>query len=337
MFDLPGTTRMRIAAVNLRLIKGGLTLGVLGYVVAQVEPSAIRAALAGAVPGWVAGALLLLPLNLLVAAGRWHTAVQGVAPATSLRQALAAVLCGRTLGFLTPARIGDYAGRALSLRHPDKPALVTLAVVEQMPGLLIFLTAGTGALLYSSLHLHVLKLSAWVPVLALGGAVGLGTLVLLFLPPRLLQGLQRRVPGVWLGRSLHTLECIPPRTMALLLGWSLVQYGVFTTQFFCLVRALAPDTAAGAGYAGIALVFYAKSLLPPVTFMDLGIREGAAVFFLGLFGVPQAAAFNAALLLFGVNLVLPALFGMPFAGRLLRVRQPGQPMSSSLRPLVADP
>ncbi|MEX1054624.1 MAG: hypothetical protein WED81_01245, partial [Rhodothermales bacterium] len=67
---------------------------------------------------------------------------------------------------------------------------------------------------------------------------------------------------------------------------------------------------------GIALVFFVKLLLPPVTLMDVGIREGAAVFFLGSLGFPEAAALNASLLLFTINLLIPAAAGLPLVMRL---------------------
>ena len=66
---------------------------------------------------------------------------------------------------------------------------------------------------------------------------------------------------------------------------------------------------------GVALTFFAKSAVPPVTLGDLGVRESAAVFFLGAWGVPAAAALDASLALFAVNLALPALGGLPLLAR----------------------
>ena len=56
--------------------------------------------------------------------------------------------------------------------------------------------------------------------------------------------------------------------------------------------------------------------VPTVTLLDLGIREGAAVYFLGQLGYAEAAAFNAAFLLFCINLLVPAVVGLPFVFRL---------------------
>ena len=56
--------------------------------------------------------------------------------------------------------------------------------------------------------------------------------------------------------------------------------------------------------------------MPSFTLADLGIREGFAVYFMGLYGIAEAAAFNGALALFGLNILLPALAGLPLALRL---------------------
>jgi len=60
------------------------------------------------------------------------------------------------------------------------------------------------------------------------------------------------------------------------------------------------------------LVMFAKTIIPPVSFAELGIREGASVFFLTYFGESQAAAFNASFFLFMINVLLPSLVGLIF-------------------------
>jgi uncharacterized membrane protein YbhN (UPF0104 family) len=64
--------------------------------------------------------------------------------------------------------------------------------------------------------------------------------------------------------------------------------------------------------------------LLPVTFGDLGVREGAAVFFYGLFNVPEAAVFNTALLIFLINFLLPALSGSVYLFKLREYRNNGE-------------
>jgi len=54
-----------------------------------------------------------------------------------------------------------------------------------------------------------------------------------------------------------------------------------------------------------------KSSLP-ISFGDLGVREMASIYFLGKFGIDNAIALDASLLLFSFNLLVPAIIGSAF-------------------------
>jgi len=55
---------------------------------------------------------------------------------------------------------------------------------------------------------------------------------------------------------------------------------------------------------------FAKTMIPPVSLGELGIREGASVYFLTQFGETASVAFNASIFLFIINLLIPALVGL---------------------------
>ena len=94
-----------------------------------------------------------------------------------------------------------------------------------------------------------------------------------------------------------------------LLVYSGLFYLTFLLQFFLLLSAFGPVQPLSA-LAGIGTIMLLKTVIPPVTLGELGIREGASVIVLGHAGILPAAAFNASLLLFAVNLLLPALAGL---------------------------
>lgn len=60
------------------------------------------------------------------------------------------------------------------------------------------------------------------------------------------------------------------------------------------------------------MVMFTKTIIPPVSFGELGIREGASVYFLKQIGVNAESAFNASIFLFLVNVLLPSLIGLIF-------------------------
>lgn len=55
---------------------------------------------------------------------------------------------------------------------------------------------------------------------------------------------------------------------------------------------------------------FTKTIIPPISFGELGIREGASVFFITQLGEVASVGFNASIFLFSINLVLPAIIGV---------------------------
>ncbi len=305
----------------LKLVLAAVTVAVVAHVVAWDE---IAAAARQAEGGWIAAAVALLPANVGLEAYRWHRLVRRVAPGVRFRETLAAVLSGYPLGLATPGRLGDYVGRAFYLRHADKWALAALTFAERMATLAVTLSVGLVALGPFLLAQTDLPGGAVAALLVAAGVV-VATFVYLLLHPRA----ARRRLGRWLparfAPRLDVLGAFDRRDARALLALSALRYGVFSAQFVCLVLAFAPGTGWLAAATGVVLVFFAKSAIPSFTLADLGIREGAAVFFLGVLGVGGAAAFNAAFLLFCVNIVGPALVGLPFILKLRFADDEGVP------------
>ena len=91
---------------------------------------------------------------------------------------------------------------------------------------------------------------------------------------------------------------------------SLLFYACFILQFALLVTAFSHQINFLDYIWSGNLVMFAKTIIPPVSFGELGIREGASVYFLKQVGVSAAAGFNASIFLFLINVLLPALTGL---------------------------
>ncbi len=320
---------------RLYVVKLLLTAGALAALVHLVDWRALVDAARDARPVWVLAALALLPVNLGLEAYRWHRLVRRLVPALRFRQSFAAVLSGYPLGLLTPGRVGDYVGRALYLRDVPPGPSAALTFAERMATLAACLVFGL-AVLPAFVRAHVeAGVLAWTAVLgvALLGAAAL--LVLLVHPPLGRTVLTTLLPFRRLRRALRALDLFDGRDAAILLALSALRYGVFSTQFVLLIQAFAPGASWGGAYAGVVLVFFAKSAIPAITLGDLGVRESAAVFFLGAYGIAEAAAFNASLGVFAVNILLPALSGLVLLPRLRLVApaEPAEPAEPAAQPV----
>ena len=295
----------------LAIIKGLLALCLLGYIVYILEVRTIVHSLKEARLSFIFLALSLLPINIGLELLKWHTMQRKLSSTVTLAESLGAILSGYSLGILTPARMGEHVGRALFHKHPDRWQVTFLSFIDRMHNLTCYIGLGIPALLFFIKTRTIEQHELWYPIL-LSGAVVFGILLMLILSPRFAALLfTRTLPEKVRHHVLPVIASYSRRDALKLGGLSVLRYAVFTTQFFLLLLAFAPDIPLREAYAGIAAIYFTKSALPSMTFMDLGIREGAAIFFLGSLGIPRVAAFNASLMIFMFNLLLPALVGIP--------------------------
>ena len=295
-----------------------------------VHPADVRAAWAAADVRWLGAALLLLPLNVGLEAVRWGRLVRHVAPAVRMRDAVAAVVGAYPLGLLTPGRVGDFVGRAAFLSGVSAGTSAALTFAERMATLLACLAAGALALVVNPAA-AIAPDGVWVGVgvWAVAASAVLGAAFAS--PVRTSRVLGRLVPIRAVREALATFERVPRSETAVLVALSCVRVAVFSTQFVLLVHAFAPGAAWSAVTAGVAVVYLLKSAVPQLTLGDLGVREGVAVVVLAGAGVPAAAALNASLAVFVINLLLPAAAGVPLLSRLRVPRAAADPVRLSGR------
>jgi len=81
-------------------------------------------------------------------------------------------------------------------------------------------------------------------------------------------------------------------------------------QYALLVSAFSNHFDFGSYLWAANLIMFAKTIIPPISFGELGIREGASVYFLTQMGETASVGFNSSILLFIINLLIPALIGV---------------------------
>jgi len=294
-----------------------LTLAVGAALLWTVDAAALADTLRRAQPGWLGLALLLLPLNLALDGWVWARLLDVTDESHSPQALCRALLCGFALGFWTPARLGEYAGRAYSFARANRGAVTLSVLAQRVLDLLVGVGVGLGTVLWG-LYTGLLPSSpAWQTAAGLGAGTGTLLTVAVLFPARLYR------TAAALGPRFRGLLPNPTFFARLRLrhggpafAGTVVRYVVFTGQFVCLTLALAPSLSVELVSAAVSLTFYAKYLLPSLTLLDLGLREGAAVFFFSVLGLPSAVALSAALLLFTLNVLLPAVVGLPTVARL---------------------
>ncbi|MBE0642776.1 MAG: flippase-like domain-containing protein [Bacteroidetes bacterium] len=328
----------------------------IAFLMKSLEGNAIASVLARANPLLITAAVLLLPINLFFQYQKWRLLVRSRFPFVSPGDVSSSLLLGFTLGIVTPARIGEFGGRAAGIRNrnprtaaatngrdekgvltaTDRMTLVGLTAVDKLATMAVTVLVGCcGLLLFCWRHPFM------NPVILTAILLGIVISAAVFLRFRWRAAVPRTDPAAdaanstrhdgFLRRRIGDIRRLlrgldAPLLRALLL-LSLLFYLTFLLQFFLLLSAFGPvDTLTA--LTGISTIMLLKTVIPPVTIGELGIREGASVFVLGHAGILAAAAFNASLLLFAINIFLPSIAGLTVLFRAPRseVRPPLEAM-----------
>jgi uncharacterized membrane protein YbhN (UPF0104 family) len=259
---------------------------------------------------WFAGAIGMFLVVLIGAAGRWHTGLRLARVSISRRATWRVHLVGHFCNLIFfGAAGGDVVKSALYARWNQKPfpEVVAAAPIDRLFGLLGAMVVWAGLLAIAGMRgslpawdrlglqsAQLVTLSYWLIVVA--GAVGL----FFWLRRKL-----HRDSGP--GRFVHTLSgglgrlfTTPGEALAGIFWGALAQISL------CFVYALCLE-AVGAEQFRWPDMFWTLSVISLLAMMPslagLGLREGAAVVVLGLYGIPVETAVSAALLSLATNIL----------------------------------
>jgi len=318
----PNTAAQKPSRSLPRWLKIGFTVGLLALLAWQVRWADLAEALRNAhFEGFLAAAFLWIP-NQWLQYMRWSLIARRSSrdvPRTDIR---ASYWLGHTLGFVTPGRIGAY-GRGLFLKTVPVREATALTVLERLYSALSVNGIGLIAL-------GLLPLLGWHASWADWGATISGALIMAgssllglgmmpgLLTRRLLPWLRRQNRGVRLAESLESIANVSAPSSLLYLLLAITSLAVSLVQFILLLNALGVTVPLLAGMLAVQLNFFLKGNLP-LTLGSLGVGEWTALICLRGLGVPDAQAVAASLILFAVNVAVPALIGMRYYQRVLTV------------------
>lgn len=292
---------------GLYLFKLLLSFAILSYLISHLRLHELLATLRAVRPAALMVACALLPLNLALQFFKWHYLLRcTVRTAISPRTSLYSLIAGFPFGLLTPGRWGEL-GRAFFLPQINERKTMVLAAFEKVFDLLVNFLLGALALLFL-INKKTLPVELFAPLVALFIVIIL--LHALALHPAARKKFSRLFKNRATAKrsAVRVLARLEQKNLLVLWLFSFAFALIYSLQFVLLLRGLA-EVSFFEGFMGASATFLAKSLLP-FALGDLGVREGAAAFFFERMGIAPQAAFNASLLLFLLNLLLPSLLGM---------------------------
>lgn len=269
--------------------------------------------LEGARWGLLALVVLLMPFNWLAETEKWRQFVARYQPFSRIK-AILAVMTGVTFSLFTPNRVGEYGGRMLYVQPEHQWKAVVANLVGNFCQYMVLLGGGVAGGLYIIHHFHLIDITTGYVMVILAGLgfwVMLGIyyyleFVIDFIKQR---GLLRPI-WPWIGRlQLGVIRQFTRQERFGILGWAIVRYFIYATQYFLLLRFFGIHTDILSGFAGIAGLFLLQTSIPLPPLAGLVARGNMAVLLWEQFGANEIAALAATFTLWVINLVLPALIG----------------------------
>jgi hypothetical protein len=267
---------------------------------------------------------LLIPVNWGLEAWKWKLLGQKLEQISFLR-AFRSVMVGLTLGFITPNRLGDYAGRVLELKSKARLEAIGAVFIGRFCQLVATVLVGSFGLLYFLQQLYWHEYPAMLLSLVfLLLVLNLAMLLLLFNARAMVALVAAIGPLQGLVKYLAIMSSYTFREMYRVLLLSLARYFIFLLQFVLLLILFEVLLSPLEYLSGVSATFFLKSIVPSVSLLsDLGVRELSAMYLFGLLGQERLQVLSASLSLWLLNIVVPSAVGLLFVLRLRLHRKGG--------------
>ena len=252
--------------------------------------------------------IFLLPVNWMLEAGKWKLLLRKIEPIGWLL-AIRSVMTGVTVSFLTPNRVGEFAGRVMHLRSGYRIKAAIASVIGSMNQLLITVIAG-GVGLMLSLNNYLNDNDPLRMVLMFLIAIAIVSLLFSYFRIRVLSSLSQNF--YFLRKlSLYTriFEIYSFAELRKITVMSALRYVVFTFQFWLALGIFGVELHVGETFRLVSMIYLVIAVVPTIALSELTVRGSVALYFLTPVAGNSAGILAGSTLIWLVNLAIPALVG----------------------------
>lgn len=295
-----------------------IAIAAFAFLLKKVQFSEISEALLNPQnPVFLVMAFLLLIPNLFLQWYRWYLLLQLADPKITKWQAFSSLMGGMIGGFLTPGRVGE-ASRTLFLTDINRYHALGLIIIDKIYAFVPIVFFGVWGIVLMLCYLFDYNMFLVWPLALITLSINILCLIILLRPDwirNLLYNFSVLFPSNQKIRMIiQGIDFFKNKDSVLMLGLSFAFYGIYILQF-CLLAFAFESTSWTTALTATTSTIFVKTLLP-ISFADLGIREGAAIYFFLKFDIQKVTAFNSALLLFTINVLIPTVMGFIFLPKL---------------------
>ena len=257
---------------------------------------------------------LLMVLNWTVETIKWMN-VLPLDTRINFKNSFKAVFSGITLGSVTPNRIGEFGGRVVFLKSDKRKKAVAYTLLADLSQFIT--TIYIGSISFSIIGYKVLLdySSSILPGLVLisFGILSLSFgLVFYFYPKLFLKLIIRYRILKKYHKKIEEICMIEKNKLWQTLAMSNFRFIIFILQFFLVINILGLNISFIHTFLAVSNIYLASTLIPNIAAGELGIRSSFAIIFLGYYSDSLSIIVLASLVVYIINLAIPALLGGMF-------------------------
>jgi hypothetical protein len=258
--------------------------------------------------------LVLMLVNYGLEAFKWKLLLKPLERISFFR-AVKSVLAGCSITMLTPNRIGEYGGRILYVKEANRLRAISLTILGSLSQLLVTIVMGTlGLLVLRFYDTTSHGLDFIPPILAntlLFSCTFLSVFFLLFYF-RIGWLIHLMEKQSFLAKPLkyvRLLDQFSGKQLLRILFLSLIRYMAFILQYMLLLSVMEVEISYLLSFWLLTIFYLIMVMAPTIGFTELPLRATASVEIFKLYSPNILGIQAAALGIWLINLVLPAIIG----------------------------
>jgi uncharacterized protein (TIRG00374 family) len=287
--------------------------GLLYYLISSVQYNQIVSALTNVNILLVGIVLVLSIINIYLQYAKWKLTCSELLDENSKSKIFRSLFFGFSAGIITPLRVGEFFGRGIEFKNKSLLQVTAATLVDKFFPLMIVAFLGSISILLFIYFYYQVTSYVVIPLFILLFTL-FYILFFLFRNKKFWNSIlfsklhsSQRIKSLL--DKLRTLENLDGIYFNKMLSISFCFYLCYLIQYALLVSAFSGNNDLVIYLWAANLIMFVKTIIPPISVGELGIREGASIYFLTKMGESASVGFNASILIFVINLLIPALIG----------------------------
>jgi uncharacterized membrane protein YbhN (UPF0104 family) len=250
-------------------------------------------------------------INWSFEAFKWKTLVQPFYQ-MNFSKAFRSIWSGVSTALSTPNRLGDFIGKISHLpKGHRKKGIISSFYGSYSQWMTTIIMGWIGWLYYGDQIIGNPNVKTLISLVSM-------VLILFFVFLFLSQSAVILVPKKW---RHYFVETPDSRTKFIILFYSFMRYLAFATQFYLLIRFLGLELGYTTVFLKVTLFYLITSFVPVSYWGEIGIKESVAVWVFSGLIYNSLIIIAITLLLWLINLVIPALVGNYFLLKTVSVKR----------------